>query len=122
MSESLCKGMNADFWFPPMEEANQSPYYRIGKSLCHHCPVWQECLQYAQTNGEVWGCWGGITPQERKRPHKISHGTIEKKRLGCTCSACAAAGPVTSPPPIGLIPRMGEEYDIQNLIFALSTC
>ena len=82
MSEALCKGMHADFWFPPMEEANQSPYYRIGKSLCHHCPVWQECLQYAQTNNEVWGCWGGLTPQERNRPYKVSHGTVEKKRLG----------------------------------------
>lgn len=121
LQDALCRGKNADLWFPPMEEANQAPYYRIGKSLCYRCPVWKECLKYAQDNNEVWGCWGGLTPQERRNPHKTPHGTIEKYRIGCRCVSCKDSSAKMRPTlPVNDIPMMGEPYDIHNLIFLLS--
>lgn len=121
LEDALCRGKNADFWFPPMEEANQTPYYRIGKSLCYRCPVWKECLRCAQDNNEVWGCWGGLTPQERKNPHKVQHSTVEKYRLGCRCSECKNSSAKSRPYlKNDQFPVMGEGYDINNLIFVLS--
>lgn len=120
MDESLCRGKNADFWFPPMEEANPSTYYKVGKSVCHACPVWKDCLEYAQNNEEVWGCWGGLTPQERRSPHKIPHGTVEKLRLGCSCKECKRFVTIVKAPPLAEIPNMGDTYDIDSLIFLLS--
>lgn len=122
LQDALCRGKNADFWFPPMEEANQTPYYRIGKSLCYRCPVWKSCLLYAQDTNEVWGCWGGLTPQERRNPHKVSHGTGEKYRLGCRCKDCKEVSSHNRPQLNNdNFPLMGESYDIHNLMFLLSS-
>ena len=35
------------------------------KRLCGRCPVKAACLDYAVTNGETDGVWGGLTPDER---------------------------------------------------------
>lgn len=62
--------------------------------------------------------WGGITPQERKRRANIKHGTIESKRLGCTCANCLAARSVdTSGFDPAALPKSGESYDLQSLVF-----
>lgn len=35
-------------------------------AICYrHCPVRQECLDKAITDGERWGIWGGMWPHER---------------------------------------------------------
>lgn len=121
MGESLCRGKNADFWFPPLEETNHVTYYRLGKSLCFQCPVWDKCLEYANTNEEVWGCWGGVTPQERKNPHRVAHATLEKYRLGCRCKECKNASVLPKQKiPVNSIPNVGETYDLDSLIFTLS--
>lgn len=121
MDESLCRGKHSDFWFPPLEETNHVTYYRLGKSLCFQCPVWKECLDFSVTNEEVWGCWGGVTPQERKNPHRVAHGTVEKFRLGCRCKECKHASVVRKPSiSVKLFPNAGETYDLDSLIFTLS--
>lgn len=40
---------------------------RLARQLCGLCPVRLECLDYAVSNGEFQGVWGGLTEVERKR-------------------------------------------------------
>jgi hypothetical protein len=39
---------------------------KYAKSLCSDCPVRNLCGDYAITNGEVHGVWGGMNPADRK--------------------------------------------------------
>lgn len=65
---ALCKGMHSEMWYPPLfkEErtAPEAQYYDLGKLVCEHCPVLDEC----RTEGvdEEYGMWGGQTPKERR--------------------------------------------------------
>lgn len=36
------------------------------KALCAACPVQVKCLEYALTNAENIGVWGGMTSNERR--------------------------------------------------------
>ena len=36
------------------------------RQLCRMCPIRLQCLDYALTNGEWDGVWGGMSPGERK--------------------------------------------------------
>lgn len=35
------------------------------KTVCANCVVRAECLAYAESRGQRYGIWGGLTPQER---------------------------------------------------------
>jgi WhiB family redox-sensing transcriptional regulator len=37
------------------------------KSVCRRCPVQHDCLDYAITENEQFGIWGGLNPSERDR-------------------------------------------------------
>lgn len=37
------------------------------QAICMQCPVREMCLEYAMTNGETWGVWGGFTRAQRAR-------------------------------------------------------
>ncbi len=39
--------------------------YRAAKAICVECPVSVECLAYALRTGQTFGCWGGLSPEER---------------------------------------------------------
>jgi WhiB family redox-sensing transcriptional regulator len=41
------------------------------KAICDSCPVKQKCLEFALSNDEEFGVFGGTTPQERK--NLVSH-------------------------------------------------
>lgn len=40
---------------------------RAAKRLCAACTVSEQCLEWAQANGERFGVWGGLSERERKR-------------------------------------------------------
>ncbi|MEV4941470.1 WhiB family transcriptional regulator [Streptomyces zaomyceticus] len=39
------------------------------KSICHACPVRQDCFTHALDNDIRWGMWGGLTEAERRPWH-----------------------------------------------------
>jgi len=119
MSKALCKDKNKDLWYPPLEEKNQQDYYSVAKAVCNQCEVSTDCLEYGAN--EVWGCWGGTTPQERKAPHRLQHGTIEKFRLGCSCGLCKGSIYKRTVIPIEKVPDHGIAFDVRNLLFQLNT-
>ena len=54
-----CRG-TGDAMFP--EAADQK---RV-RTLCHGCPVRNECLAEALDGRIEWGIWGGLTERERR--------------------------------------------------------
>lgn len=121
LNDALCKKLSQDFFFPPLDAPSPNNYYAIGKYVCRGCKVWQDCLEYAEGNEEVWGLWGGLTPQERKRKANIPHGTMESNRAGCACDKCAATPSWDSyTPDLSLIPTSRELYELQPLLFNVS--
>lgn len=58
-----CWGMDPDLFFPdgPGGDSNAA------KAVCATCPVQEVCLEYALTNGERFGIWGGVSERERRR-------------------------------------------------------
>ena len=38
----------------------------IAKRICDECPISENCLEYALTNAEAWGVWGGLDYLERR--------------------------------------------------------
>jgi hypothetical protein len=52
------------------------------------CRVRQECLEFAMTHDQVYGIWGGTTPEDRQRDRR-------RKRRAATAAAKRAV-PVLS--------------------------
>ena len=57
---ALCAQIGFELFFP---ETNRVP--REAKRVCGMCEVSVECLDYAVTNCEKEGVWGGKSPHER---------------------------------------------------------
>lgn len=69
-----CKGADAALWYPdwqgePDDGTKGAPVelYDEAKAVCRTCPVRNQCLEYALSNKERYGCWGGLAPIERLR-------------------------------------------------------
>lgn len=120
LDRARCKGLHTDLFYPPLEAKDPNDYYRIAKAICKDCSEWKSCLKDAQTHNDKWGCWGGLTPQERRAPSKVPHGTIEKYRLGCSCSLCIdKTHEDVVQIDIHKVPRKGNNLDINDLLFKL---
>ncbi|WP_285442783.1 WhiB family transcriptional regulator [Streptomyces sp. ISL-12] len=58
--EALCAQTGADFFFP---EPGSS--VREAKRICGLCPTRSACLEFALSNDERFGVWGGLSEKER---------------------------------------------------------
>jgi WhiB family transcriptional regulator, redox-sensing transcriptional regulator len=61
-TEALCAETNLEAFHP-----DKGGSTRIAKAICAACDVRQQCLEYALTNKEPDGIWGGLTVTERRR-------------------------------------------------------
>lgn len=59
---AACRGVDPDIFYPVTDEEAEE-----AKAICGECPVRQPCLEYAITNREKDGVWGGATERERRR-------------------------------------------------------
>jgi WhiB family redox-sensing transcriptional regulator len=65
--QAACVGYPTDWWFAdPTLPGGQTKNNRA-RTLCATCPVRSECLEYAITNREPEGIWGGMNVKERRR-------------------------------------------------------
>lgn len=60
---AACKGRDTEMFYP----AVGYPGPAAAKAVCHGCAIRSQCLEYALANGERFGVWGGLSPQERRR-------------------------------------------------------
>ncbi|MEU4145751.1 WhiB family transcriptional regulator [Streptomyces parvulus] len=58
--EALCAQTGAEFFFP---EPGSS--VRDAKRICALCPIRTACLDFALSNDERFGVWGGLSEKER---------------------------------------------------------
>ena len=58
---ALCAQVDGDEWFPEKGESVLQ-----AKRICRDCPVRVECLRYALDHDELYGVWGGLSPEDRK--------------------------------------------------------
>jgi WhiB family transcriptional regulator, redox-sensing transcriptional regulator len=68
MERANCVGVDTDLFFPDSSVQEQSIVKAMTK-MCHQCPIYFECLEYALAV-KVDGIWAGTTPAERKRLRK----------------------------------------------------
>ena len=59
---AACRGIDASVFYPASEEEAEA-----AKEICAGCSVRQLCLEYALSNRERDGVWGGTTERERRR-------------------------------------------------------
>ncbi|MFD8567893.1 WhiB family transcriptional regulator [Streptomyces sp. NPDC057694] len=64
--QALCAQTGGDFFFP---EPGSS--VREAKQICRLCEIRPACLDYALTNDERFGVWGGLSEKER---HQLRRG------------------------------------------------
>jgi WhiB family transcriptional regulator, redox-sensing transcriptional regulator len=61
---AACRSADPDLFFPGTGGAGR---VEQAKALCNTCRVRRQCLQYAITEDEDYGVWGGMTEDERRR-------------------------------------------------------
>lgn len=59
---AVCSQVDPEMWFPEKGGSTSD-----AKKICLGCPVKNECLEYALTNDERFGVWGGYSERERRR-------------------------------------------------------
>ena len=60
--QALCAETDPEAFFP--EKGGST---REAKKICTGCEVKAECLEYALSNDERFGIWGGLSERERRR-------------------------------------------------------
>jgi WhiB family transcriptional regulator, redox-sensing transcriptional regulator len=60
--QANCLGVDPDLFFPERGAST-----REAKEVCRGCVVREDCLEYALSNGEKFGIWGGLSERERRR-------------------------------------------------------
>lgn len=65
MTTAPCTATDPELFFPPTYGGTHKHAVLAAKALCKHCPLRRECLDRALADGEVFGIWGGTTPEER---------------------------------------------------------
>ena len=61
-THAACRGLEPEVFYPVTEEQTEE-----AKAICRACPVREPCLDYALSNRERDGVWGGATERERRR-------------------------------------------------------
>jgi len=66
-ADSLCAQTDPEAFFP--EKGGST---REAKKICGSCEVKTQCLEYALTNDERFGIWGGLSERERRKLRKLA--------------------------------------------------
>lgn len=70
--DAACRDTDPDAFFPePGPGARDA--IATARRVCARCPVRQQCRDFADTQGEPFGIWGGATEQERRPARRITH-------------------------------------------------
>jgi WhiB family transcriptional regulator, redox-sensing transcriptional regulator len=69
-SAGACLSADPDLFFPIATGAAAAREAARAQRVCASCQVRQECLDFAERNGEKDGIWGGTTPDERLRARR----------------------------------------------------
>lgn len=78
MSEGACVGCDPEAWFPTPGHSSIETARAL--LICEHCPVANECFEYAMSFPyRVAGIWGGTTTLQRRRAHSRARAAAENR-------------------------------------------
>ena len=77
--QANCMGVDPDLFFPERGAST-----REAKEVCRGCVVREDCLEYALSNSEKFGIWGGLSERERR---KIRRRRALERRSGTAVAA-----------------------------------
>lgn len=63
---AACRRQDPEMFFPISEGPAFQLEIEEAKAVCAGCPVSVDCYEWAFTQGEPDGIWGGTTPEERR--------------------------------------------------------
>jgi WhiB family redox-sensing transcriptional regulator len=66
MELAACAGQTIEVFFPAKGQTATS-----ARAICSTCKVQQECLDYARSDSDTMGFWGGTSERERRH-----HGAV----------------------------------------------
>jgi len=66
--DAACANSDTDKFFPKKgKEARTQEVISSARLVCAQCSVRSECLEFAVKNTVMYGIWGGLTREERKK-------------------------------------------------------
>jgi WhiB family redox-sensing transcriptional regulator len=69
-SAGACLPADPDLFFPISTTGPAEQQIATAKMICAGCGVRRECLEFALSHDQVYGVWGGTTPEERQRDRR----------------------------------------------------
>jgi WhiB family redox-sensing transcriptional regulator len=63
-AQAACLGMDPTLFFPTRGDMDT---LRAARAVCRACPVRVDCLEWALSNREFQGVFGGTSERERRR-------------------------------------------------------
>jgi WhiB family transcriptional regulator, redox-sensing transcriptional regulator len=66
-SGGACLSADPDLFFPISTTGPAVSQIAQAKAICAACRVRSECLEFALSHDQVYGIWGGTTPEDRQR-------------------------------------------------------
>lgn len=76
-TKAKCKGKSASVFYPQRGVPSASAV-----AMCRSCEVRVECLEYAISNNEEFGIWGGLSERERRKLQRDRSYRAQRKYLG----------------------------------------
>lgn len=65
LRQAACAGEDPEMFFPMGNQGPALAAVAAAKRVCARCPVTPECLDWALSNGQTSGVWGGTCEKER---------------------------------------------------------
>ena len=84
-SRAACRGADLNVFFPGRGESAEP-----ARQVCAGCPVQQPCLEFALSQGEVHGIWGGLTERDRRALRTRHRDAVRRERDEAVTAAVAA--------------------------------
>lgn len=65
-SEAACLNVDPELFFPIGNTGPAVAQVAEAKAVCRDCSVQSDCLQWAISNNQDSGVWGGLSEEERR--------------------------------------------------------
>jgi WhiB family transcriptional regulator, redox-sensing transcriptional regulator len=69
-TEAACLSADPDLFFPISATGPAEKQIARAKRICAGCAVRPECLEFALAHDQMYGIWGGTTPDDRRRDRR----------------------------------------------------
>jgi WhiB family transcriptional regulator, redox-sensing transcriptional regulator len=69
-SAGACLSADPDLFFPISSRGPAEKQIARAKLICARCTVRRECLEFAVNHDQIYGIWGGTTPEDRQRERR----------------------------------------------------